>query len=233
MMRNSKEQHKAFYIPISVIDSIRYEGIESYFNVIDEDDGGKQKREFFVEGINDYLIPIDEVLNSVDAAQLMDDCFSQKPFDIFISHSHENEDDAIALSLYIKEKYKKDCFIDSLVWEYSKKIINRIKSQFSLSREELSYTQTNVHIMLATSLMKMIRDTKKFIFIKSSESTLEENIGDVFTGSPWIYFELLVANMMINKTSSMNESVSFMYPIDDLIKDFERISDLKNLDKIR
>ena len=156
--------------------------------------------------------------------------FRDKSF-VFISHSHADEELAIKLAGYLYEKFGIYSFIDSCVWMHSddlnKELNNCSLKEYnrcnSCGCEEFSYNISCVHMMLASALTAMI-DKCECIFFLNTPSSLNINRK---TESPWIYYELNIANV-IQKISRINvptmesakymlHSIEFTPKLDDMI----------------
>lgn len=125
-------------------------------------------------------------------------------YDIFISHSHTEVDEAKGLAAYLYLHYGLKCFVDGFVWGSSDKDILRpidnIWSWFDSKKTSYSYYKRNystslVHAMLSMTLLEMIDKCECCIFIKPSK-TLEVAGIDNCTTSPWIYEEITMFNMV-------------------------------------
>lgn len=181
-----------------------------------------------------------------DAQKVIDSHFTEKNYDIFISHSHSDIDYVKKLAGYY-EKQGKSVFIDSEYWNFSDDLLKELDNKYSYQEELGTYsyemrniTTTIVHNLLAVSLEKMIDRCKYFIFAYS-DNTSGSNIHQLlqtahdtnkYVISPWIYKEVITANIIYNnkierikKTYEkrgriLNESPIFIYEISELIKDY-------------
>lgn len=117
---------------------------------------------------------------------------------VFISHSHNDKELAISLSGYLYVKFNILSFIDSCVWGYMdelNKILNNCSEiEFGYCHNcqcnTFSYNLSYVHMMLASALMAMI-DKSECVFFLNTPSSINLNYK---TESPWIYYELNIAN---------------------------------------
>ena len=60
---------------------------------------------------------------SIDGTAMQDNWFPQINADIFISHSHADEEKAIALAGWLKHTFDLNVFIDSCVWGYANNLL--------------------------------------------------------------------------------------------------------------
>ena len=90
--------------------------------------------------------------------------FYDSQFQVFISHSHSDEETVKQLAGYLKEHYGIRSFIDSLYWGYVNDLQKSLDDYYALyerdGREYYNYytrnfLTANVHIMLSIALMKM------------------------------------------------------------------------------
>ena len=175
-----------------------------------------QKRKLIQEGLEDYLLPKEN--GCVDLSKVQGDWFPQmNSYDVFISHSHANENLAIAFAYYLKVNYELSCFIDSLIWgnvfELQKIIDNNYcigkkdknGNILTYSYEKRNFATSHVHLMLNTALMQSMQAAKIFFFLETPESIDFKNIRGEWTYSPWIYSELSLSKSMyeIEKTPKM------------------------------
>lgn len=138
-----------------------------------------------------------------------DEIFNKENF-VFISHSHNDEKTAIKLAGYLYEKFGISSFIDSCVWQHmdilNKRLNNCSKDKYNncygCECSEFSYNLSCVHMMLASALMKMVDKCECMFFLNTSSSI---NLNDK-TESPWIYYELNIANT-IQKISKIQEPI--------------------------
>lgn len=132
-------------------------------------------------------------------------------FDVFISHSHNDEDKAKHLAEYLRKECGKQPFLDSYVWSSADELMMCIDDKYSriprsslLSYEKVQYSSSHVHTMLSMAILEMIARCESFIFIESSES-IDYNVlrkSGTRTQSPWLYQELQYVRMLSAKYKS-------------------------------
>ena len=126
---------------------------------------------------------------------------------VFISHSHQDEDLALALAGALKYWMRLDAFVDSSVWGYYADLQESIYQGVTSLRGEVYGAQrlelensivSHVHCMLTKSLIQMMDQCECLIFLNTPSSI---GIWDVRgtsqeTYSPWIYTEVEVSRFL-------------------------------------
>lgn len=125
-----------------------------------------------------------------------DEIFSDNPF-VFMSHSHQDIDLVIKLAGFIYKNFSINSFIDSCVWGYCddlKKELNDCTNGVchTCNCGDFSYNQNCIDMMLSSSLMSVIDKSECMFFINTPSSI---NL-QIKTTSPWIYYELNIANII-------------------------------------
>jgi hypothetical protein len=139
---------------------------------------------------------------TLDGAKMQEQWFPQVEADLFISHSHKNEETAIVLAGFLYKKFGIKSFIDSTVWSYSGELLNSLdkaycsKGQPNLYDYDLRNLSTShVYLMLSGALSKMIDSTECVFFLNTPESVKPGKVIDS-TLSPWIYSEVLTTQII-------------------------------------
>jgi len=138
----------------------------------------------------------------VDGTKLANHWFPTYDADVFISHSHKDEDIAMRCAGWLKSVFNLDPFIDSCVWGYAETLLKQIDDKHCWNEKTKTYIYENrngstshVHMMLSAALSAMLDATECVIFIKSENSiTSKESIDK--TKSPWIYLELSMIRIL-------------------------------------
>ena len=191
------------------------------------------------KSLSSYLDP-DGLLN---ASRIEEDWFPQSdfPFDLFLSHSHKDEDIMIALAGYLNKKLGLNSFIDSQLWGYCGALqLNVDKSccrhddvNNTWNYNDRNISTSYVHNLLMVALTKMMDSTECFFFAKTPSSSIKSQTTQ--TLSPWIYSELSISKMLRPqpkreekvvlfennirlKTFSLESQMKFTPPMDHLIK---------------
>ncbi len=160
-------------------------------------------------GLKKYL----SLDGSLDAAAMEKDWFPEINAQVFISHSHQDENLANQLALWLYEKHGIVSFIDSTVWHYADDLLREIDEAYCIQMTpngnlEYDYIKRNrstahVHMLLQCALAKMIDKCESFIFINTANSTISSDR----TLSPWIYSELLMANILRRRLPERHEKL--------------------------
>lgn len=164
------------------------------------------------EFYNDYKIEIQTSLQDfinengiIDGTLLQEYWFPiKKHFDIFLSHSHNDEKLAISLAGFLKKEMGLNTFIDSCLWGYSNNLLWKIDDKYcrhsngtSFDYYKRNYSTSHVHMMLSIALSRMIDACESVFFLNSENSIiLEKELEKKLTSSPWIFNELSVADIM-------------------------------------
>lgn len=126
---------------------------------------------------------------------------------VFISHSHQDEDLALALAGALKHWMGLDAFVDSSVWGYyadlQKSIYQKVVSLrgevYGEQRAELENSiVSHVHCMLTKSLVQMMDQCECLIFLNTPSSIGFRDVKGMSqeTYSPWIYTEVEVSRFL-------------------------------------
>ena len=155
---------------------------------------------------NTILNPDNEYL---DADSILTAWFPQLEADIFLSHSHDDSEFAIALAGWLTEELGLRVFIDSnvwnnindLLWYINKKFSDRTlyKSGYAYNYEKCNKASQHANIMLLTALQHMIDNVESF-FILNTNHSIQQNNTLSFTNSPWIFAEINCANTIKRKS---------------------------------
>lgn len=176
-----------------------------------------------------------------DAMKLMKRHFNKdlNNFDVFISHSHQNMDEVLKLAKIIEDSGKK-VFIDSLYWDFADDLLRELDNKYcrnnnsdSFNYRKRNISTTLVHSILSNSLQMMIDQCDTFLFLNSgniNHLTIDGYDADTYTTSPWIYTELLTANIIMKnwylykseafrseEYSNKAKDIYFMFDIKDFL----------------
>ncbi|UAN56216.1 toll/interleukin-1 receptor domain-containing protein [Serratia sp. JSRIV004] len=158
----------------------------------------KAKKDNIAIRLEEYLLNGNNLL---DAEKIQQSVFPETEIDVFISHSHNDEDQAIRIALSLEEIGLKP-FVDSCVWGYADELLKKIDNKFCIPPgwENYSYalrnrTTTNVHLILNAALQQMIHRSELFVFLGTESSIkIDEYMSDTERlSSPWIFSELMFA----------------------------------------
>jgi hypothetical protein len=176
---------------------------------------------------------------TLDGGKLQDDWFPEVESDVFICHSHANQNFAILLAGLLEIKFGLRAFVDSSVWGNSANLLKILDEKFSKKdsrKTTYDYAARNrstahVHMMLSIALTRMIDRSECVFFLQTRESITSEEA--MKTKSPWIFHELSTVNIIRIRppsdhrkrfyapTISRKSAGDIEYPVN-----FDRFSDL-------
>lgn len=152
--------------------------------------------------LKNYVLPE----GTLDGNKIMDDWFPEVKSHIFLSHSHRDVKNAIYLAGILYTKFKILTFIDSTVWGYCNELLKQIDDRYCKSESgetydynNRNYSTSHVHLMLSSSLNKMIDNSETIFFLNSSNSVSTKTITEK-TNSPWIFSEINTSKIIRKKT---------------------------------
>lgn len=149
-----------------------------------------------------------------DGTQIEKDWFPQIEADIFLSHSHEDEELALGLAGWLNKTFGLKCFIDSCVWGYADDLLEQINCEFSDKQKNPAggYTYNHVecitaskHVdtLLTIALHKMIDKAEVTLLLNTQNSISKyEDVYQEATYSPWIYSEIICTQIVRKKKIS-------------------------------
>lgn len=149
--------------------------------------------------------------STIDGSKMQEEWFPQSvKADIFISHSHKDLDNAMALAGMLKNKFNIDCFIDSCVWGNSNELLKEIDDAYNVTKvnpkvysyEATTFSASHVHMMLSNALAMMIDNTEGFFFLNTPNSITGGFNSLEQTQSPWIYNEIIISKLVRKKKPS-------------------------------
>lgn len=193
----------------------------------------KEKNENKLIKIQDYLL---ERKNTLSVEKISDNLFLDIKPDIFLSHSHADEDDVIRLAILIEQKLNLSVFIDSCVWGDAFKLLRIIDEEYCLNGDTFNYhirnhTTSNVFMILNSALHRIIDNCEAFIFLGTDKSIpITDTFEDKkYLSSPWIYSELQFAklvrrtkprqialesrNIKLEESAAFDSAIDFAYSI--------------------
>lgn len=152
---------------------------------------------------------IDYNTGIIDGSALEKELFKEIEADIFLSHSHNDEDLAISFAGWLKSNFGLTAFVDSCVWEYAEDILREINNRYNVispkekeiktyNYSKANYAASHIYLMLNSALNNMINKTECFMFIDTQNSCMymDKDKATPKTLSPWIYSEVVMANTM-------------------------------------
>lgn len=151
---------------------------------------------------------LDAYLNEdgkLDASSLSKAWFPTVNADVFISHSHNDENEAFRLAGWLQEKFGLTAFIDSVVWNSADALLRKIDNKYCLQEsgdiydyQKRNLSTSHVHMMLAMAISEMIDKCECLFFLTTPESlTPGKTINNKSqTASPWIYAEIAISKII-------------------------------------
>lgn len=139
---------------------------------------------------------------SLDGETMQNSWFPQIKADVFLSHSHNDKEKAIALAGWLKGTFGLNVFLDSSVWGSADALLKMIDDKYckfpdntSYNYEKRNFSTSHVHMMLSTALTMMIDQTECILFLNTPNSINASEVIDS-TKSPWIYHEIAVSKFV-------------------------------------
>ncbi len=177
------------------LDESDYKRIEHYSS-IGRKEYEKVERLFEEKLENFYRAENNDIL---DGSKLQEHFFPVlKNYDVFLSHSHDDIDNAKALAGFLYQKMKIRTFIDSNLWYYANNLLKLIDEKYCYNEygETYNYNLRNfstahIHMILSNALTNMIDECECLLFLNSPNSNEKYNdFTENRTRSPWIYHEV-------------------------------------------
>lgn len=153
----------------------------------------------FKKKISPLVIPTDGIIkgDTLKDTYFPSGLFDGTDYDVFISHSHNNEEEAHLLAAWLKKYKKLSCFVDSFAWGSADQLLKEIDDKYCYRKHKKTYdynkrnfTTSHVHAILSMALLDTIQRSKYCIFIESSESVPLTSGLKKKTLSPWLYEEI-------------------------------------------
>ncbi|MCO7055668.1 MULTISPECIES: TIR domain-containing protein [Pseudomonas] len=147
-----------------------------------------------IDDLTQYVIGTYNQGTILDAEALSKAIFPEGDYDVFLSHSHGDQRNAIDLALALG-KHGLKVFVDSTVWGFYGDLVSRIIAQtrpqpYETKESHVHRIHADVHMMLAGALHRTIARVEAFVFVRSDKSVPLEFGGEARTLSPWLYSEL-------------------------------------------
>ena len=172
-----------------------------------EQDDFKKLQEVGFKSISHQKTIIIEKINSfvgdnssLNGSKMQANWFPQIKADIFISHSHKDEN--LALAGWLKVTFGLSAFIDSCVWGYANELLRIIDDRYCRNEYRRTYdyekrnsSTSHVHMMLSVALTQMIDNTECLFFLNTPNSITPNTIINQ-TESPWIYSEIATTHLI-------------------------------------
>lgn len=180
-----------------------------------------------------YILPD----GSIDGTSLSDEWFQKIQSDVFISHSHNDEDLAFTLAGWLKSTFDLNVFMDEVIWGNADELLRAIDIKYCWQSQSKTYnyrkrnlTTSHIHAMLSTSIYSVMDKTEVVLFLNTEESVPKiENViqeDSSYTLSPWIYEEIMATKLL--RARDWRE-----YRNDTLLEHSFRVDSVNGIPKIR
>lgn len=165
--------------------------------------------------IKDYILNDD---NLIDADTIAKDLFPTEEADVFLSHTRQDHDAVVALAVHLESLGLK-VFVDSCVWGDVYALLHDVDKVRSIMPnkantyyyERVLRTAASMYMILNVALQRMIDQSEVLLFLDSKAVRIKDYVaGRDYIGSPWIFSELMFAQMVRRrprKTASL-ESIT-------------------------
>lgn len=137
--------------------------------------------------------------NLIDASALQEAWFPvfANKFDVFISHSHNDQNLAYALAGWLMQEMKLNCFVDGAIWGSADSLLYELdlfrqSNSVYFDYKERNLTNSQIHALLIDSIMQMIKDCECLFFLYTSNS-IPIN-GESL--SPWLFLEVGISRVI-------------------------------------
>lgn len=165
------------------------------------EDMNEENESIVQDTLDDFFLPD----SSIDGSKMQENWFPQIEADVFISHSHQDEELALGLAGWLYKEFGLKAFIDSVVWGYANDLLRKIDDKYcyqktteTYSYQKRNYSTSHIHMMLSVALTQMIDNTECLFFLNTPNS-LSPNPDGNQTESPWIYSEISISQLIRKK----------------------------------
>ena len=188
----------------------------------------------------------------VDCIDFVNNWFPEVDAHVFISHSHQDKQKAVALANFLYKRLGIKSFIDSEVWGYLDEAMLKLNKRFNAVDgekntyvyEECNKLAGSLNLILSSALTRMIDSADSLFFINTANSVYDGGK----TKSPWIFTEILLSSMLRKKPhvgrlehlnmesfegivgTEVRKGVGFSFPLD--MKHMHKVTS-EMLEKIR
>lgn len=150
----------------------------------------------FYKDILDYVTGEDGIVDG-SKLQSLDFPSLKNEYDVFISYSHNDEDEALYLASWLNNVCGLTCFLDSTVWHSADALLKEIDDKYCYQPESKTYnykkrnfSTSHIHAMLTMAMHNVINKSECCIAIDSDQSYPIKDGIETCTLSPWIYEEV-------------------------------------------
>lgn len=142
---------------------------------------------------------------TINGTALQNDWFPTVEADVFLSHSHGDQEIAMAFAAMLKEDFGLTAFIDSMVWGHADNLVKQIDDSYSRNDNGIGYdydkrnrSTSHVYTMLSGALTKMMDKAECLFFINTPNSLMASDVVHR-TKSPWIFHEIATSSLLRKK----------------------------------
>lgn len=166
----------------------------------------QRHKDIFLEKIESFK---NQETGRLNATKLTSDWFPQIDADIFISHSHNDYEDIVALAGWLYENFGITSFIDECLWGFCENLLRLIDNEYCMAfsgdfydYQKRNYSTSHVYMMLTASLFDMIDNTQCLFFYNTPNSIIPKDIfsSTEQTLSPWIFTEIGMTKLIRTRT---------------------------------
>lgn len=174
--------------------------------------------------------------NTLDGDEIQNHLFPEKDVDVFLSHSHADEDEVIKLAIML-ERQGLSVFIDSCVWGNAFDLLKVIDDEYCYNTTtgnygyiQRNYSTSHAYMMLNTALHRMIDSCEVFLFLGTPNSvSINESIGSTevedSVKSPWILSELALIQHIRRKSAFKDRLKSLTENLEIGLESYELVMD--------
>lgn len=157
------------------------------------------------------------------ASKVVAQWFPKIDAQVFLSHSHRDKSQVLALAGWLKTELGLTVFVDSSVWGFAGDLMKLIDDAHSKNPEgqyvyeRLNRSAAHVHMMLSTALTTMIDHCECVMFLNTPRSIqAKESIqgSSNTTPSPWIYSEIAMTSMIRCRVPDRHQTVVKSFALD-------------------
>ena len=162
---------------------------------------GKERLGYLKNNTADVLKKYTMSDGTIDGTELSNEWFEKIASDVFISHSHNDEQLAFVVAGWLKSVFDLDVFLDECVWGSADGLLREIdnlkckQSDGTYNYGKRNLTTSHVHAMLSTSIYTVMDNAEVILFLNTDQSVPKlDNIvkeDSDYTLSPWIYAEIM------------------------------------------
>ena len=150
--------------------------------------------------LSDFKIKSCEILSASAIKDVWFPVYEDK-FDIFISHSHDDEKLAYAIAGYINEVFGLNCFVDGKIWSSADGLLFEL-DQLNQPRtttfdyKKRNFSTSEIHSLLMIAIMQMINNCECLFFLNTPKSLSIDVTEKKLSESPWLFIEIGISKLI-------------------------------------